>query len=387
MNIKIPYNLLGDLTNISFVSFILDKNDNAIYRRDFSTISDPWFFSKKKDFLIIEPSLYDMCDTIIFYPFHKSNGWGKKVIITKENKNFPIVNASLEYLKNATSVGNIQLLKRWIKKGAEIKPTANIIGSKNLIYFTAFGNNDYISLLKTLLKGLKKQEFRNFDILFITDSSTKKIISKIRDLKHFSVDYFILNKINDPVKASMQKLKIHSYPKIKIYSKILFLDMDVLVLGDLSKIFNENLRPNILYSAIQNYDFSMHNTVYHNIHEYSTEQMDTFKKFSVFPFNAGQFIFVNTSSMIKHFKNVDEFTNKWNGRFFFEQSFMNCYFNILQISNVFKFRDQFGFIPINASETNYKPGPDTTIVHYMGSIAKPDGKLKFVKKHYSHLLP
>jgi len=383
MNIRIPYESIGDLGEVEFVSFILDRDNNSIFRRDFGRISDPWFFNKSKNHVIIEPSLYESCDTVIFYPYRRNKGWGDKVKIHKNDKKFSIANASLEFLKNSEKKGDVNLLKKWLKRGLQIPLKEDAKGEKNLIYFTAFANQEYLKLLRLLLKGLKAQPFKNFDILFITDKKTKKELVKIRDLNAFNVDYHILKTINDPVYASMQKLKIYQYPKIKDYKKILFLDMDILVLGDMTKIFEEKIRSNILYSGIQRYNLDIHNSVYHTIRDYSKEQLEKFERLGIFPFNAGQFLFLNTSTMRKHFKNIDEFTQKWDGRFFFEQSYLNTYFNTLQITDIFKFKEQFGFISINIKDTEYKPNENTVIVHFMGSIAEPNGKLNFVKQHYS----
>jgi hypothetical protein len=56
------------------------------------------------------------------------------------------------------------------------------------------------------------------------------------------------------------------------------------------------------------------------------------------------------------------------------------------MSDVFKFKNEFGFISINMNDTGYKPNEDTVFVHFMGSIGKPDGKLKFIKKYYKSLI-
>jgi hypothetical protein len=387
MNIKIPYKELGNISNAAYVAVILDKNNNPIYRRDYSRVSDPWFFSKTKTKLPIENKLYELCDSVVFYPYYNNIGWGNRIVIKKEKNELPDnSNKSLEYIKNSGKPVDLNSLKKWIFTGSKFPIKTNVIGDKNLIYFTAFGNNEYIALLKLLLKGLKNQPYRNFDILFITDASTKRTINKIADLKHFNVDFHVIKPITDPVRASMQKLKIHEYKKIKQYKKILFLDMDILVLGNLSKIFDEEIRPNKLYSGIQKFEMSMHNTAFHCINEYTSEYLDFFSKRGIFPFNAGQFMFLNTPTMIKHFKHIDKFAHKWKGPFFFEQSFLNTYFNVLCMSDVFKFKNEFGFISINMNDTGYKPNEDTVFVHFMGSIGKPDGKLKFIKKYYKSLI-
>jgi hypothetical protein len=46
------------------------------------------------------------------------------------------------------------------------------------------------------------------------------------------------------------------------------------------------------------------------------------------PFNAGQFLFKNTLKMKKHFENIIWLTKAWGGYYFYEQSFLNYYFNV-----------------------------------------------------------
>ena len=91
--------------------------------------------------------------------------------------------------------------------------------------------------------------------------------------------------------------------------------------------------------------------------------------------------------MEKHINNIKDFVKIWNGKYFFEQSFMNTYFNTLQMSDVFKFKDEFNFVLINTEDRNYKPNPDSVFVHFIGSVSNAKDKLKFIKTNYKHLLP
>jgi lipopolysaccharide biosynthesis glycosyltransferase len=222
--------------------------------------------------------------------------------------------------------------------------------------------------------------------LFITDKKTLPEIKKSKELKHFNVDYMVLPPTNDPVEASFQKLKIYDYKKIDNYSKILFLDLDILVVGDLSMIFEERTRPNIFYSGSHRLVQAHHKTVYHRLIDYSQAELDRMEKNGIFAFNAGQFFFKNTTTMRKHFENINGFISRWKGEYFFEQSFINCYFNVLSISNVFKFKEQFGFVSINQNEFDAKFGPETVFVHFMGSAGDGQDKLSFINAYYSHLI-
>ena len=105
------------------------------------------------------------------------------------------------------------------------------VGAKNLLYFTIFNEPAYTDILNLCLKSIKKYtETPNFDILIITDESTKTILSGIDGLNGFNVDYLVLSNIKDVVKASAQKLRIFEYNRLNEYKNILFLESLMFIL-------------------------------------------------------------------------------------------------------------------------------------------------------------
>lgn len=386
MKIKIPYELFENFENLDFVSFILDSKNISIYRIDLTPKDNPKFFTKKIKYIAAPKKEYEECDTIIFFPHYKNSSWGKKVFLRKGVRGPIQDKKSNEFVKNKQLVGNIEQVKTHLYAGATIPIDTNIVGTKNLIYFTCFGDIRYIKLLDLLLRGLKKQNYQNFDLLFIADKKTAKEIKKIKALKKYTVDYFIMPATSDPVEASMRKLKIYEYKKIDHYKNILFLDLDILVIGDLSKVFEERTLPNILYVTTEKFSHDMHKLVFYRLVEYSKTELERFVKNDIFTFNAGQFFFKNTSTMKNHFINLNKLVKNWEGEYFFEQGFLNCYFNVLALTNVFKFRDQFRFVGINQNETDRTFNSEAVFVHFMGSTADASDKLFFIKKYYKHLL-
>lgn len=388
MNIKIPYPQLGRMDNLEFVSMLLAHGDDCIYDRKLDRNTCPNMFNGLgHEFIVVPNEIYKKATLIIFCPYTKQNQWAKKLVFDKKSKEFSKVNGGMEFIKNTSVEGDVNSLKKWIKKGCEIPISDKVIGEKNLIYFSAFGDPGYIDLAVPLLKGLKNQPYQNFDLLFITDAPTKKRLEKIKELKNFNVHFMVQEKIKDTVEASMQKLKIYNFEKIDDYKRILFLDLDILVIGNVGSLFEERIRPNILYSGIHKFAQNIHRTVYHTIQQYTDAHLEMLSKLNIFAFNAGQFMFLNTSTMKKHFNNINSFIAKWNGSYFFEQSFMNTYFNTLRISNVFKFKDQFCFISLNLADRHDVTNPDAVFVHYMGSVGDPRSKLDYIEEHYRYLLP
>jgi hypothetical protein len=86
--------------------------------------------------------------------------------------------------------------------------------------------------------------------------------------------------------------------------------------------------------------------------------------------------------MQDHFKNINEFIKTWDGRYFFEQSFINYYFNLLEMADTRTFIEEFQFISINENECDKIFGPNSVFVHFMGNACNGIGKIDFVKKYY-----
>ena len=62
--------------------------------------------------------------------------------------------------------------------------------------------------------------------------------------------------------------------------------------------------------------------------------IDFFAKNNIYPFNCGLFAFINTADMKKHFSNILDVIKTHTGIYYYEQSFMNVYFNRLNLTNL-----------------------------------------------------
>jgi len=126
------------------------------------------------------------------------------------------------------------------------QPTHTVLtGSKNLLYFCIFHNRGYLELLEILLQSLiQLSNISEIDILVFTNV---EFISFIKELSL---------KINKPIsihtcnfttqhEAGCARLSIFDYYKINHYSKILYMDCDIVVQGDLSKLFTLELEDKV----------------------------------------------------------------------------------------------------------------------------------------------
>ena len=119
--------------------------------------------------------------------------------------------------------------------------------SKNLVYFCVFYNKDYFKLLNLLLKSLKfySDDLQDIDFLIITHDSFKdKIYDLCNELNiYIDIKCFDFTTI---FQAACARVFIFEYEHINSYEKILYLDTDILIKGQLSNIFNLEIQ-DLLY--------------------------------------------------------------------------------------------------------------------------------------------
>ena len=203
-----------------------------------------------------------------------------------------------------------------------------VSNGKNLLYFTIFLSDSYLDVLHMCLKSIVTNTPNiNFDVLFITDEISKSKIEKFDVISSFNVDYMILPSVKTGPIASLKKLNIFDYTKISEYSKILFFDADILCIRDLNIIFQKDLEPEKLYVCVTEIHKSpLLLTPTHGIMYLSKDDAGfIYDNPDIVPFNAGQFMFLNSSRMKEHFSNIRWLKSAWPDEYFYEQSFMNYY--------------------------------------------------------------
>jgi hypothetical protein len=130
----------------------------------------------------------------------------------------------------------------------------------------------------------------------------------------------------DGVTTSMRKIEIFNYEHIDDYFKILYFDSDIAILGDIMPIFDCLLEPDVLYVKKESNDFKSLQKKEYSLIQYTEDQMKKFEDNGQHPFNAGHFLFRNSQENKTHFGNILELMRTWKGEFFYEQSFLNHYF-------------------------------------------------------------
>jgi hypothetical protein len=212
--------------------------------------------------------------------------------------------------------------------------TDELQGAKNLLYFSVYFDKGYVELMNNSLMSIIKHSTVDFDVLIIADEATQKLIAKQPFTQHIQPKYHITPTPIDGVEASKNKTLIYDYAGVDAYDKILFLDCDVVAVGDIAEVFAACVDHNKLYTAkSDNMQFHHHRSFHHGFDVIKQEFIDEMTKAKQYPFNAGQFMFRNSSIMREHFSNLNWFMKAWSGEYFFEQAFMCYYFSRAKITD------------------------------------------------------
>jgi len=218
----------------------------------------------------------------------------------------------------------------------------------DLVYYTIGFNPKYLDLLYLSILSLRK--YYSQDLLVICDESIVTACSE--KLKEFS--NIMISPCEDSISAmdsSMKKLLIFDYD-IEKYEKILFIDSDILVDTDVNNFFEKFVEDNTLYAFPEHREFEHHDRLCHSLMNYTYEQIQFFIINRIYVFNCGLFAFLNTETMKQHFQNIRDMIKKHEGEYYYEQSFMNVYFNTRNLVNTLVFNEKNCLMNIDLSKVN-----------------------------------
>jgi lipopolysaccharide biosynthesis glycosyltransferase len=198
------------------------------------------------------------------------------------------------------------------------------MNNRYLVYYTHGYSNGYLDILKLSIKSLRSTLKENcVDIVILSDEQFVNDCNQIDNVNVISMP-----NSNTPEQASMHKLHIfNAYNEIDKYDGVLFIDSDILVLYDVRMLLEQFIKSNSLYVYTESNDYNSHRCLFWSLEKYTDEQINYFKENNILPFNAGFFGFKPDETMRRHFNNVIEMIKNHVGNFFYEQSFINTYFN------------------------------------------------------------
>ena len=244
----------------------------------------------------------------------------------------------------------------------------------------------YIKMFKIFLKSLVLfSDMSSFDLMIITDERSEEYIKNIKELNKFTYDVLIRPDEEDLKHSLLRKFDIAHYEKFMDYSRILYIDIDVIVQKDIKNIFKSvpKLLSNTLYATKE----GTLEGRYWYLNSYHESNIEKLKKEKIDSFNSGMFMFKPDAKMKKHFLKLKTFAENYyekNGEksveSFFDQSFMNYYFNINRLSNTEYMNEMYVMFP----DTD-KYYPNKTVLHIAG-LGRYKEKSKIMNKYLKFIV-
>lgn len=252
---------------------------------------------------------------------------------------------------------------------------------RHLIYFTVGVSPDYINLTywciySMLYNGLTLD---NIDILIMCDEEYEQYV---RAKFPSWIKIHITDKNPTSVITSMRKLEIFKYKDISNYDHILYLDSDIMVLENISELFEKTLCPEFLYVKQEG---NNHTNRMHSLIPYTEEELLYLSKNNIYVFSCGHFMFKNTSIMKEHFDAILDLIKNYSGPYFYEQSFMNYYFNLKNLTNIFLLEPYIDYYrSIYNTCLECVKNPNASIIHFANYEMKSQEKLHNMKVFFHY---
>jgi hypothetical protein len=176
---------------------------------------------------------------------------------------------------------------------------------KNLMYLCVFFNKQYLELLELVAFSIKcyGSQPENLDILIFTNKEFKPQVESI--FKNFKINAIVevLDKIETKFEACCSRLFLFNWDKIDEYNKLLYIDTDVLVTGNLNKIFNLPIK-NELYGVKEGYiKWRMWGADYFDFNRPDIQKNKS-------GISSGVMLFLNTPEVKKMFNDIIEHINE-----------------------------------------------------------------------------
>jgi lipopolysaccharide biosynthesis glycosyltransferase len=255
------------------------------------------------------------------------------------------------------------------------------VNKNNLVYLGVFGNKDYLELLKVLLLTVKLfSSNHTMDFLILTSEDFLPDIEKLSKLLEIPLKTFIID-YSTLAGAAFARLNIFDFPEISNYEKILYLDTDITIQGDLQKVFELEIEDKV-YAMSEG-------TIEHEIHGGHWFDFKTIDKNTV-GINSGILLFKPTETMKTIFANINqhikEIKNSNNKMPSCEdQAFINYHF-IKENKYENKLIERYALIYCIDPPPPPSGPTDVVICHFVWPIGNAQHKLGRMRPHVTHVL-
>lgn len=250
---------------------------------------------------------------------------------------------------------------------------------KNLIYILInFDTKVYLKMFELFFTALTKtSDLSKFDFLIITQKNIEDKIKKIIN-NQINTHFLFVDKDPNLSLALLHKFDIIDFPKYLDYKKIMYIDIDILVIKDINILFKTitNIKDNIIYASKEGKPFDR----FWTFSKYNDDNVKFIKDNKITSFNSGTFIFKPSESMKEHFKNIKEIGMDYylhNKPYFYDQSIMNYYFNRVGLNNTILLTKYIQIFP----EINKDYSKSNKVILHFAGIGRYKEKVNILKKY------
>ena len=250
---------------------------------------------------------------------------------------------------------------------------------RHLVYYTHGYSDDYNTAIKLSIHTLQTTTLpAPIDIAVLCDT---KMASEIRQIQ--GVYVFEMPDSPTPEAASINKLKVFdTIPNISEYESVLFIDSDILAYSNVMDILQNLTRDDVLYVPTESKDMKYHQVAYWSQGDYTADELAMFEREGVHIFNCGCFGFRPSKHIRQHFSNILDTVRTHTGNFFYEQSYMNTYFNRILGStdrNVIVCDRNYIMFPTSGVEY------PNTLIHFCGNAGNGKEKGYYMTDYHYHV--
>ncbi len=226
---------------------------------------------------------------------------------------------------------------------------------------------DYVIMFAMMLRSIRRYTAAPyaFDLLVVTHPEcVPGIRRRVPELRAFRHDFLLRPSTSSDVeRALFMKADVFDYEAIGRYRAALLLDVDIIVQGDLNRLFSEfRGRDGILHAPTE--QNASHDSILWSLLRYGREDIERFCRRDIRPFNVGTMMFAVGPRMRRHHQRLrrliaDVVTRR--SRRFYEQSVYNHCFNSALASDTSFLTRRVVLFP--HADTYYS---HATFVHFTG---------------------
>ncbi len=210
----------------------------------------------------------------------------------------------------------------------------------------------------------------------------EEITTSLQSLQLNTIEVVATSQSLSAPAASMKKLTIFDY-NIQHYDKVLYIDSDIIVNYDLCNIFDKCVNSEKLYAYPETTNYESHKKLFFGLCTYTDADIAYFRENKIYPFNAGFFGFIPSDAMKEHFTAIRAEVAAWTGNYFYEQSFMNRYFNMKGLVD-------YSVITGGNYNMCISGNGGEKVLHFANAYCPPKQKyermVNYCKEHAPHLL-